>query len=134
MRSAVSDAFGRSEYAACIILGNPHKRNITFTRTLIFSVTPLFSVRIEEEIREWQKFRRALRREDQNVFDQLFEKARLHSESGGLASRPWPFEMIRVSILLEEEKEMVDLRSRLKTHEDREKGEELERKGQEEIG
>ncbi len=42
---------------------------------------------LEEEIQGWQKFRRALRKEDQQIFDQLFEKARLHAEAGGSASR-----------------------------------------------
>ena len=93
-----------------------------------------FSQALDEEIQEWQKFRRTLRKEDQYVFDRLFEKARLHVEAGSKASRPWPFETILISILVEQEKEMVDLGSRLKMHEDREKGEELERKSQEEIG
>ena len=39
----------------------------------------------EQEIQEWNKFRRALRKEDQEVFDQLFEKARLHVEAGANA-------------------------------------------------
>jgi hypothetical protein len=43
-------------------------------------------------------------------FDQLFEKARLHVEAGGSAGRPFPFETILISMLLEQEKEMVDLR------------------------
>ena len=32
---------------------------------------------------------------------------------------PWPFEVILVSILLEQEKEMVELRSKLETQEKR---------------
>lgn len=47
---------------------------------------------LEKEIEEWKKFRRALRKEDQQVFDQLFEKTRLYVEAGSCASRPWPFE------------------------------------------
>jgi hypothetical protein len=46
---------------------------------------------------------RALKKEDQQVFDKLFEKARLHAEAGGLTGRPWPFESILISILLEQE-------------------------------
>jgi hypothetical protein len=42
---------------------------------------------LKQEIQGWNKFRRALRKEDQQVFDQLFEKARLHVEAGGSASR-----------------------------------------------
>ena len=56
---------------------------------------------LEQEIQEWKKFRWALRKEDQQVFDQLFEKARLHIEAGVSASRPWPFETVLISMLLE---------------------------------
>jgi hypothetical protein len=86
-----------------------------------------FSQILEQEIQGWSKFRRALRREDQEVFNSLFEKVRLDAEAGGNAARPRRFETTLISILLEQEKERVDLRSRLKTHEDRERGEELER-------
>jgi hypothetical protein len=75
---------------------------------------------LEQEIQEWQKFRRALRKEDQQVFDQLFEKARLHVEAGGNASRPWSFDIILVSMLLEQEKELVELRSRMEGYDEEE--------------
>jgi hypothetical protein len=61
---------------------------------------------------------RSLRREDQQVFDQLFEKTRLHISAGGNSARPWPFEIILISILLEQEKELDELRKKM---EDREK-------------
>ena len=76
---------------------------------------------LEREIQEWKKFRRALRKEDQQFLDQLFEKARLHAEAGVLVSRPWPFETILISILLEHEKALVELKSKLKTQEKQEK-------------
>jgi len=78
-----------------------------------------FNQILEQEIQGWNKFRRALRKEDQVVFDQLFEKARLHVEAGSNVARPWPFETILISILLEQEKEMDELRSRLRLHKDR---------------
>jgi len=49
-----------------------------------------FSHVLEHEIQEWKKFRRALRKEDQQFLDQLFEKAMLHVEAGASVSRPWP--------------------------------------------
>jgi len=72
-----------------------------------------FNQILEKEIQEWQKFRRALRKEDQQVLVQLFEKARLHLEAGGNASRPWPFETILISMLLEQEKALGELRSKI---------------------
>jgi len=76
-----------------------------------------FSQILEQEIQEWQKFRRALRKEDQQVFDQLFEKARIHVEAGGSASRYWPFETILISILLEQEKALGELREKIDVRE-----------------
>jgi hypothetical protein len=75
-----------------------------------------FNQILEQEIQEWKKFRRALRKEDQQFLDGLFEKARLHVEAGVFASRPWPFETILISILLEQEKALVELRSRIEMY------------------
>jgi hypothetical protein len=76
-----------------------------------------FSQVLEQEVQEWKKFRRALRREDQQFLDRLFEKAMLHVEAGVSVSRPWPFETILISILLEHEKALAELKSKLKTKE-----------------
>jgi hypothetical protein len=76
-----------------------------------------FSQVLEQEIQEWKEFRSALRIEDQHFLDRLFEKAMLHVEAGVLASRPWPFETILISILLEHEKALAELKSKLKTKE-----------------
>jgi len=73
-----------------------------------------FSQVLEQEVQEWRKFRRGLRKEDQQFLDRLFEEARLHVQAGVYASRPWPFETILISILLEHEKALVELRSKLR--------------------
>jgi len=49
------------------------------------------------------------------VLDRLFEEARLHVQAGVYASRPWPFETILISILIEHEKALVELKSKLNT-------------------
>jgi len=77
-----------------------------------------FSQVLDQEVQEWKKFRRALRKEDQLFLDRLFEKAMLHVEAGALTSRPWPFETILISILLEHEKALVELKSKMKVQED----------------
>src|SRR5512139_754792 len=85
---------------------------------------------VELKVEEWKKFRRALRKEDQQFLDRLFEKARLHVHAGVYASRPWPFETILISMLLEHEKVLFELRSKLKVQEEKkEQPEEQERKG-----
>jgi hypothetical protein len=74
----------------------------------------------EEERSRWQKFRRALRREDQAQFDRLFELARLHLQAGVYASNPWPLESMLLSMLLEHQKVISALEERLKKLEHKE--------------
>jgi hypothetical protein len=71
----------------------------------------------EEERQRWQKFRRALRREDQAQFDRLFELARLHLQAGVYASNPWPLESMLLSMLLEHQKVISALEERVKRFE-----------------
>ena len=73
-----------------------------------------YSQVLEREYNEWKKFRRGLRREDQRAFDRLFDLARLHVQAGVYASRPWPLEVILISILLEHHKTLEELRTRCK--------------------
>ncbi len=79
-----------------------------------------FSRVLEQEVQEWRKFRRGLRKEDQQFLDRLFEEARIHVQAGVYASRPWPFETILISILLEHEKTLVELKAKLRTLEEKE--------------
>jgi len=79
-----------------------------------------FSRVLEQEVQEWRKFRRGLRKEDQQFLDRLFEEARLHVQAGVYASRPWPFETILISVLLEHEKALVDLKSKIRVLEEKE--------------
>ena len=74
-----------------------------------------FSQALEREYQDWKKFRRALRREDQEILDRLFDRARIHVQAGVYASRPWPLETILVSMLIEQEKALEALRSKLST-------------------
>ncbi len=69
----------------------------------------------EAERQRWQKFRRALRQEDQVHLDRLFELARLHLQAGVYASQPWPLESLLLSMLLEHQKALVALKKRLQS-------------------
>ena len=77
-----------------------------------------FSQVLDQEVQEWKKFRRALRMEDQQFLDRFFEKVMLHVQVGVSVSRPWPFATILISILVEQEKALVELRSKLKMQEE----------------
>ena len=89
-----------------------------------------FSQVLEQEVQEWKKFRRALRKEDQQFLDRLFEKARLHVHAGVYASNPWPFETILISMLLEHEKALFELKSKLKIQEEQKQQQKQDQEGQ----
>lgn len=55
-------------------------------------------------------FRRALRREDQRLFDSLFANARKHTAAISQASHALPFEAILLAMLLEQSREIERLR------------------------
>jgi len=76
------------------------------------TVLPIAQV-IQQERDEWAKFRRVLRHEDQQAFDELFGIAKYHSPAFAYASRPVPTEAVFMSILLEHQKTIVRLQKRL---------------------
>lgn len=64
------------------------------------------------------RFRRALRREDQLVFDDLFTSAQKHVSAAAYAAHILPFEAFLMAMLLEEHKEVMRLRSIVETLEE----------------
>ena len=56
---------------------------------------------------------RALRREDQQVFDRLFALSKRHMAEAAYAARPVPFDALVITILLEQQKELERLRRQL---------------------
>jgi hypothetical protein len=80
---------------------------------------PTYTQLIEKEREKWWRFRRALRVEDQEAFDDLFRFAKLHVASGAYASRVVPFESMLLSMLLEEHKRVKALERRLKEMEEK---------------
>lgn len=66
----------------------------------------------QEEV-YWAPFRRALRKEDQAVFDRLFAAARHHTAPAHYASHSTPFDSILLSMVLEAMKAVEALQKRL---------------------
>jgi hypothetical protein len=56
------------------------------------------------------RFRRALRRNDQLIFDDLFTSAQKHISAAAYAAHALPFETFLMAMLLEEHKEVMRLR------------------------
>ena len=65
---------------------------------------PTFTNLIDAELSSWTKFSRGLRKEDQEVFDEIFRAAKLHLAENFYAMRAVPFESMMMSILIEQQK------------------------------
>jgi hypothetical protein len=74
---------------------------------------PTFTMVIQQEIDSWGKFRRGLRKEDQDALDDLFRSARMQLAGSAYAARPIPFESIAMCMLLAQHRLIIDLRQRI---------------------
>jgi len=74
---------------------------------------PTFTMVIQQEMASWSKFRRGLRKEDQEVLDELFRAARTQLAGSAYAARPIPFESIVMSMLMTQQRMIQDLQQRL---------------------
>ena len=72
-----------------------------------------FTQELCREEASWSAFRRALRREDQVLLDELFAAARYHTAACAFAGRAVPFEAILVSMLVEERRALRELEKKL---------------------
>jgi len=61
---------------------------------------------IDDAIARWSKFRRALRREDQEYFDRLFRRVRTYTQAATYQASDNPMEAILLSIALDHEKRL----------------------------
>jgi hypothetical protein len=68
---------------------------------------------IQQEMASWSKFRRGLRKEDQEALDELFRAARMQLAGSAYAARPIPFESIVMSMLMTQQRMIRDLQKRL---------------------
>lgn len=70
---------------------------------------PTFVQLVEEAAQRWKKFRRALRREDQEHFDRLFHRVRCYTQAATYQCNDNPMEAILLSIALDQEKRITAL-------------------------
>ena len=68
---------------------------------------------ILNELQEFSDFRRALRKEDQRIFDLLFADARKHTAAISLAAHALPFEAVLLAMLIEEGRRNTQLAQRV---------------------
>ena len=69
---------------------------------------------MESEHERLKPFRRALSKEDQQAFDRLFDRAKMHTSAGVYMANPWPMETILLSICLEQGKMIEELLDKLR--------------------
>jgi hypothetical protein len=70
---------------------------------------PTFTMVLQQEMESWSKFRRGLRREDQDALDDLFRAARLQLAGSAYAARPIPFESIVMAMLVAQQRRIAAL-------------------------
>ncbi len=77
---------------------------------------------LEAMAQQWNEYRRALRSCDKEAFDSLVNRARMHASASTYAISLDPTESALLSMLLEHEKELLELKRRLATENRRDGG------------
>lgn len=72
-----------------------------------------YRMALEEEIRRWNGFAKALRTEDREAFDAIMDACRLYASAGSNATQPILFEPMVMSILLYQQKRLSRLEKAL---------------------
>jgi len=73
---------------------------------------PTYRLHLESILNDWMDYRRALREKDRDTFDRLLNRARQHASAASYAAHLDPTDLAFLSVLLEMEKELEDLRVR----------------------
>lgn len=77
-----------------------------------------YSMQLEFMRERFKKFRRALRKQDQDILDELFRQAKSNVQAGVMASSPNPMDSVLLSILVEQQRQIHDLRLQIKNLQD----------------
>ena len=72
-----------------------------------------YRMAIEDEIRRWNGFAKALRTEDREAFEALMDACRNYASAGSNATQPVLFEPMILSILVSQQKQIMRLEKAL---------------------
>jgi len=72
-----------------------------------------YRMAIEDEIRRWSGFAKALRIEDREAFEALMDACRNYASAGSNAAQPVLFEPMVLSILVSQQKQITRLKKAL---------------------
>ena len=68
-----------------------------------------YRMALEDEIRRWNNYAKALRKEDKEAFDTLMDACRNHASAGSNATQPILFEPMIISMLVSMQKKITQL-------------------------
>jgi hypothetical protein len=74
---------------------------------------PSYRMILENEIKKWEGFLKALRREDKEAFEELMNACRRYASAAGAATRPVIAEAMFMSILLSQQKNLKEFKAAL---------------------
>jgi hypothetical protein len=74
---------------------------------------PSYRQALEAEIARWEGFRKALRGKELEAFDRIMNACKVYASAGGMATRPVLAEAMFMSILLSQQKELMEIRESL---------------------
>ena len=80
---------------------------------------PSYRQALDAEIRLWKGFRKALRGKDLEAFDEMMKACRLYASAGGMATRPILAEAMFMSVLLSQQKKLMEIEAGLERLEKR---------------
>jgi hypothetical protein len=72
-----------------------------------------YRMAIEDEIRRWKGFEKALRTEDREAFEAVMDACRSYASAGSNATQPVLFEPMVISILVSQQKKIARLERKL---------------------
>ena len=72
-----------------------------------------YRMALEDEIRRWKGFEKALRTEDREAFEELMDACRNFASAGSNATQPILFEPMMLSILLSQQKRIIRLEKKI---------------------
>jgi hypothetical protein len=70
---------------------------------------------VEDEIRRWSSFAKALRREDREAFDAIMDACRSYASAASNATKPVLFEPMVMSILVSQQIRLEQLQKEVET-------------------
>ena len=74
---------------------------------------PSYRQALEHEIERWKGFRKGLRGKYAEAFDHMMNACRMFASAGSMATRPILLEAMFMSILLQQEKTLAEIKERI---------------------